>query len=417
MCSYFAHFANIIPLKNNKAPDVKKWSLYQSKKTGDLPDCSKSPAYGIICGKYARLFVVDFDEQDGLRTFLNRHPQLKWYFDNTLTVLTRRGHHIFFHSSNPPKSFKSGKIDIISDGKYVVGLGSVISNFKDDSNAEPHEYVLAPDSSGEILDLDDFEDKNIKDQIVSALLVNDVECEVIEAEDEYLSDIVEEGDMFAEKLWLNGELYQNLLWRIGARKKVLREYLEFKNHSYLGCRSDYDFSIVKMLVLAGLGDAEIYAFYYRVNNPNVKACERLLAGKKNYLKSMIDKNRVYAGNLENKRRENRNNLRALRDAVLKADAGLLFPNESKCVQARLHGSLIILIDYCAKIGFSDSVFLGGEMFGKMLGCGKSTGYKRIGIFLKKYKYIVCVSKGSNYSEKMSRFNLAIDRLFQVIYDA
>jgi len=111
---------NCFPLPTfSKIPNIK-WTVYQTERC-DLPI---QISYAVICGKISNnLFVVDLDTielYDDFKDFI------------TFTVKTGKGYHFYFYAKDgrlpatiPLKNEKGQKMDIRSEGAYVLGAGSI----------------------------------------------------------------------------------------------------------------------------------------------------------------------------------------------------------------------------------------------------------------------------------------------------
>ena len=128
-----------IPL-NGKRPHFSiKWKQFQTAvpSSHQIDDWVRRgfASYGIICGRVSQgIIVIDFDSCELYEGFCSSFH----YIQDTYTVRTRRGFHVYlktkFHVA--PRSFEH--CDIKGDGGYVVGAGSVI---------EGHRYCVARNTS------------------------------------------------------------------------------------------------------------------------------------------------------------------------------------------------------------------------------------------------------------------------------
>ncbi len=416
---YLKSIANIIPLKNDKSPNISSWSKYFVNKLPMNPNVINSDAYGVVCGGESWLFVVDFDTNDGFFKFIADNPNLKNYFDKTLIVKTNRGYHAYFKSTKLPKNSHNsiyGGIDIKSSKGYVVGPGSVISKFNYDADAEPNQYKIVNNTPVEILDLDEESD-NACEKISEALKINEKYniCTSNNIYDFYETDVPNNFTLYIDGSYkLDNTKYQNMFKKIGLKNIVLQEYLSFKKYNYYqGKRSDYDFNIVMVLILGGFTAEEVYAFFYKVNNPLVKACEQLAKNNKSYLNSIIVKVQNYAEELPKIHNKNRKILENLKTSIMSVDPKVLLPKESESNQIKLHGVLIILIDFCIELGFFNNVRVSGTRFAELNNCSTTTAYKWLRI-LDKNKLFICTEKGSNYNKKSSKYKLNKDRIIDII---
>lgn len=119
---------NIIPLKPNTKEPATQWQAYQSTKcTENIPPESN---IGVICGETSgNLAVIDIDFQD--RTVIDKI--IPDALERTLVVKSGKGgYHIYVRSNKLPKTMRLenqlGRIDIQSQGTYVVGPSSIHPN-------------------------------------------------------------------------------------------------------------------------------------------------------------------------------------------------------------------------------------------------------------------------------------------------
>lgn len=119
---------NIIPLQPRGKEPTSKWQDYQiNRYAGNiLPNAN----IGIICGQTSgNLVVIDIDFQDS--SVIDKI--LPDALTKTLVVKTGNGgHHIYIRTNNLPKTMRLeselGRIDIQSQGTYVVGASSTHPN-------------------------------------------------------------------------------------------------------------------------------------------------------------------------------------------------------------------------------------------------------------------------------------------------
>jgi len=118
---------NIFPLQPKSKVPSGSWKEFQKKKyEGIIP---KSSNYAVICGEISdNLVVIDFDECNKLDYIEKIFPNV---LENYLVVKTNRGYHVFVKCSKLPNHVKLENkklginIDIQSEGRYVVGPGSI----------------------------------------------------------------------------------------------------------------------------------------------------------------------------------------------------------------------------------------------------------------------------------------------------
>ncbi len=150
---------NIFPLQAKSKIPSGTWKDFQKKKyDGIIP---KSSNYAVICGSISdNLVVVDFDD-------CNDISFVKKIFPNVLqkypVVKTNRGYHVFMKCEKIPnhRSLQNKelgiKIDIQSEGRYVVGPRSIhpsgqeykiISEITDIPRIDFREVILKLESEG-----------------------------------------------------------------------------------------------------------------------------------------------------------------------------------------------------------------------------------------------------------------------------
>lgn len=113
---------NLIPLKVKSKIPIVDWKAYQTKRY----ESPISGNYGVICGKISGdLFVIDLDSPQ-------LYPLFEAFIDRTLVVKTGKGYHFYFKALDgklpktvPLKNKDNFKLDIRSEGSYVVGPGSI----------------------------------------------------------------------------------------------------------------------------------------------------------------------------------------------------------------------------------------------------------------------------------------------------
>src|ERR1700687_2000206 len=82
--------------------------------------------YGVVCGVASNnLFVVDLDTAD-------LYPSFEQFTKDTLVVKTAKGYHLYFYAKDgklpktaPFINSKGQKMDIRSEGAFIVGAGSI----------------------------------------------------------------------------------------------------------------------------------------------------------------------------------------------------------------------------------------------------------------------------------------------------
>ena len=136
---------SVIPLKSRSKQPLGLWKQYQSRRADRetierwADDVDRN--VGIVTGQVSNLVVLDFDDKEAEAEAKRRGLPV------TTTIKTHRGRHYYFkHPQRPirkPQGFP-GKVDIQSDGKFVVAPGSM---HPDGSTYEwenhPNEHGLA----------------------------------------------------------------------------------------------------------------------------------------------------------------------------------------------------------------------------------------------------------------------------------
>ena len=118
---------NLIPLKKGEKTPIMTWASYQHKKyDGEL---SGEANIGAICGQTSgNLVVIDLDISD-ISILDQILPDV---LDHTLVTKTGKGYHIYIKVPKLPNTLRMdgilGRIDVQSDGTYVVAPTSVHPN-------------------------------------------------------------------------------------------------------------------------------------------------------------------------------------------------------------------------------------------------------------------------------------------------
>ncbi|MEM9955365.1 MAG: bifunctional DNA primase/polymerase [Chloroflexota bacterium] len=82
-------------------------------------------SYAVLCGQISKnLFVLDFDKVRRYREFTKAFPELA---QNTLTVKTRRGYHVYLRAmTTMPRTQHLGHMELLGEGSYVIGPQSLV---------------------------------------------------------------------------------------------------------------------------------------------------------------------------------------------------------------------------------------------------------------------------------------------------
>ena len=125
---YYLKGLSVIPLnKGEKKPSIK-WEEFQKRQATQAEVKEwfrKDSNFGIICGAVSEnLVVFDFDEAEAVNFVFTDFNKIK---EKTMVVRTGKGYHIYFRTKKPVPSSKRTHLhlDIQSEGKYVVGPGSL----------------------------------------------------------------------------------------------------------------------------------------------------------------------------------------------------------------------------------------------------------------------------------------------------
>ena len=125
---YYRKGLSIIPLKKGEKKPSIKWEEFQKRRASEeeLKNWFRTDSnFGIICGTVSgNLVVFDFDESESVNFIFSDFDQIK---SKTMVVRTGKGYHIYFRTGNTVPSSKRTHLhlDIQSEGKYVVGPGSL----------------------------------------------------------------------------------------------------------------------------------------------------------------------------------------------------------------------------------------------------------------------------------------------------
>ncbi|MDE1766372.1 MAG: bifunctional DNA primase/polymerase [Thaumarchaeota archaeon] len=111
---------NLIPLKEKEKTPSISWKDYQTKKYEGV--ISENENLAVVCGPISgNLVVVDIDTND--ESLLDK--VLPDACNRTLVVKTGKGYHVYTKTEKLPKTLRLenhvGKIDVQSEGTYVVG--------------------------------------------------------------------------------------------------------------------------------------------------------------------------------------------------------------------------------------------------------------------------------------------------------
>ena len=119
---------SIIPLNKGEKKPAIKWEEFQKRRPTEeeLRDWFRHDRnFGIICGEVSQnLVVFDFDEAEAVNFVFTDFEKVK---RKTMVVRTGKGYHIYSRTGKVVPSSKRTHLhlDIQSEGKYVVGPGSL----------------------------------------------------------------------------------------------------------------------------------------------------------------------------------------------------------------------------------------------------------------------------------------------------
>jgi len=131
---YWNHGFSIIPVKQNKAPNIDRWEDFQYRRPTENQiqkwlDSKKFQNVGIICGAVSdNLVVIDIDDAsivDELDLNLDKISEYGW------VARTGKGYHIYLKDiGNPggPQRYRRLKLDKCANGSYVVAPPSKHQN-------------------------------------------------------------------------------------------------------------------------------------------------------------------------------------------------------------------------------------------------------------------------------------------------
>jgi hypothetical protein len=185
---------------------------------------------GVLTGKLANLTVVDFDNMDTFKVFMEAYPQLK----TTYMVSTKHGIHMYFKytpliKSTTNVSTQYAGIDVRNDGGFVIG--SPTTYYSLDGTKEEYKYL-----GGDIVEFPVY----LIDIIKPSCLVN---SNPIEKEEVVELDGTEDNKImlleFVELLNLDDindyASWRNLVWSIrsmGSNFRSIAQIMSQKGSTY-----------------------------------------------------------------------------------------------------------------------------------------------------------------------------------------
>jgi hypothetical protein len=209
---YYRKGLSIIPLKKGEKKPSIKWEEFQKRRAteDELKEWFKRDSnFGIICGEVSNnLVVFDFDEAESVNFVFSDFGKVK---EKTMVVRTGKGYHIYFRTKKTVPSSKRTHLhlDIQSEGKYVVGPGSlhpsgaIYNSIGSEAIAEIDEYTA-------FLDLIDR-----KDAVYDAA--------------KFIGTIWQAGDRHDISLRLASLLRKQLHWEIADAKEFILGIMRMKD--------------------------------------------------------------------------------------------------------------------------------------------------------------------------------------------
>ena len=211
---YYRKGLSIIPLKKGEKKPSLKWEEFQKHRAteDELKQWFRNDSnFGIICGSVSQnLVVFDFDEAESVNFVFSDFSKVK---ERTMVVRTGKGYHIYFRTSKPVPSSKRVHLhlDIQSEGKYVVGPGSLHPSGAI-YNSIGAEAISEIDDYLEFLDLIDK-----KDAVYDAA--------------KFVGTIWQAGDRHDIALRLASLLRKQLHWEISDTKEFILGIMRMKEDS------------------------------------------------------------------------------------------------------------------------------------------------------------------------------------------
>ena len=211
---YYRKGLSVIPLnKGEKKPSIK-WEEFQKRRATEeeLREWfRKDSNFGIICGAVSgNLVVFDFDEADAVNFVFTDFNKIK---EKTIVVRTGKGYHIYFRTAKPVSSSKRTHLhlDIQSEGKYVVGPGSL----------HPSGAIYNSIGSEAIAQIDDY---------AGFLDIIDKKDSLYEAA-KFIGNIWQAGDRHEIALRLASLLRKQLHWELDDTREFILSIMRMKEDS------------------------------------------------------------------------------------------------------------------------------------------------------------------------------------------
>lgn len=143
---------NYIPFQyKNKIPDLDEWKKYQETQATQEEKTKwfnngRPINIGIVCGKTSgNLVILDFDKPEIIPQFFPK----KDIREDTFSVKTGRGYHIYLRTNTPVKSRKiPGLIDVLSDGHLALAPPST----------HPSGKIYESVGANKIINVNDFDE-------------------------------------------------------------------------------------------------------------------------------------------------------------------------------------------------------------------------------------------------------------------
>ncbi len=202
---------SIIPLNKGEKKPAIKWEEFQKRRPTEeeLRDWFRHDRnFGIICGEVSQnLVVFDFDEAEAVNFVFTDFEKVK---RKTMVVRTGKGYHIYSRTGKVVPSSKRTHLhlDIQSEGKYVVGPGSL----------HPSGAIYNSIGAENIDDIDDY---------TGFLDLIDKKDAVYDAA-KFIGTIWQAGDRHDITLRLASLLRKQLHWEIDDTKEFILGIMRMK---------------------------------------------------------------------------------------------------------------------------------------------------------------------------------------------
>ncbi len=211
---YYRKGLSIIPLKKGEKKPSIKWEEFQKRRATEeeLKQWFRIDSnFGIVCGEVSQnLVVFDFDEAESVNFVFSDFEKIK---HKTMVVRTGKGYHVYFRTKKPVPSSKRTHLhlDIQSEGKYVVGPGSL----------HPSGAIYNSIGSEAISEMDDY---------IGFLDIIDKKDAVYDAA-KFVGRIWQAGDRHDIALRLASLLRKQLHWEVEDTREFILAIMRMKEDS------------------------------------------------------------------------------------------------------------------------------------------------------------------------------------------